>query len=80
MDDVGDLAIVEDALELGPGGDVALDERDTAYRRLIHDLVEPTCVRAEVEAHDLRVLGDEHPCRPGAEAAEDARDEEALAQ
>ena len=62
------------ALEVG---DVAADERDPVGVVAEHE-VEPRGVVAEVVADDLVAVGERRARDPGAEAAEDAGDEEPL--
>ena len=66
------------ALERVEVGDVAADEVD-AVGVVPEDEAEPRRVVAEVVADHLVAVGEDRPRDPGAEAAEDAGDEEPLA-
>ncbi len=80
MDDAGDPLLVEHAPEGVEVGDVALDERDPRPLLLAQRQLEPVRAVAEVEP-DRLVAGVEGGLqRPGADAAERTRDENALAQ
>ena len=79
VDDAGDLVLVEDGLELREIGDVALDELDP-LRVCAEDELEPAPVGAEVEADDGVAVLEHAVGDPGAEAAEDAGDEDLLSQ
>ena len=59
-------------------GHVALHHRQPVDLPGVHDLVEAARVRAEVEPDHLRTVLEQRPSRPGAEATEDAGDQEAL--
>ncbi len=79
MHDPGDLPVVEGSFQELEIGDVAADDGD-AVGVVAEDELEARPVVAEVVADDLRAVLERSPCHPGAEAAEDAGDEEALAQ
>ena len=78
MDDPRDLVLVEHPLERVEVGDVAADERHAGCVLAEHE-VEPRRVLAEVVADDVVAVGEHRARDPGAEAAEDAGDEDALA-
>ncbi len=80
MDDAGDPMLVEDAAETLEVGDVALDEGDTLPLLRREDELEPVRPVAEVEAERLVVRVERGLERPGADATERSRDENALAQ
>ncbi len=77
MNDPGDLVLVERALERLEVGDVAAHEVDPVGVGAEHEL-EPRAIVPEVEADDARAVVEGGTRDPGAEAAEDAGDEEAL--
>ena len=76
MDDARDLVLVERALDSVQVGDVAADERHEPGVVAEHE-PQPCEVLAEVEADDLVAVGERLPGGPGAEAAEDARHQDA---
>ena len=70
--------LVERRLEGVEVGDVAADEGD-AVGVVPEDEAEARGVVAEVVADHLAAVGEDRPRHPGAETAEDAGDEKALA-
>ena len=79
MHDVGDLPVVEGSLQELEVGDVPPDERDPVGV-VAEDELEARPVVTQVVADDVRAVRERSPRHPGAEAAEDAGDEEPLAQ
>ncbi len=77
MDDPRDLPLVERAVERSAIGDVAGHPID-ARRVGAEDELQPVQLLSEVVADDLVAVVEQRPCRPGTEAAEHARDENAL--
>ena len=75
MDDAGDLVLVEGAPERVDVGDVALHERHAGELLFGQDEPEAGVVTAEVVADRVLAVVEESLDRPGAEAAERARDE-----
>ena len=78
MDDVRDPVLVEGPLDRGELGDVAALEHDPAEVLVARDLADPARVRRLVEGDDDGSLVGEVADGPGADAAQRARDQEAL--
>ena len=76
MDDPRDLVLVERALDRVQVGDVARTSVTRVGVVAEHE-PQPCEVLAEVEADDLVAVVERRPGRPRAEAAEDARHEDA---
>ena len=79
MHDARDSPVVEGSFKELEVGDVAANELD-AIGLVAEDELEARPVVAEVVADDVGAVLERSPRHPGAEAAEDTGDEEALAQ